>query len=61
MKEFEENNPEQLRKFLTELRVLIDKYHPNIYLMDDLFVGLNHAERAIIEEIHKNQEKDENI
>jgi Holliday junction resolvasome RuvABC endonuclease subunit len=53
MSEFEENNPEQLKKFVSELTDLIDKYHPNIYLLDDVFVGVNQIYKTIREEINK--------
>ena len=52
MSQFEENNPEQLRKFLTEFRMLIDEYHPNIYTMNDLFKGVNIIEIAILDKLN---------
>jgi Holliday junction resolvasome RuvABC endonuclease subunit len=53
MSEFEENNPEQLRQFLKELNELVDKYHPNIYLLDKVFAGLGKIEVAISNELNK--------
>ncbi len=52
MSQFEENNPEQLRKFLTEFRMLIDEYHPNIYTMNDLFRGVHLIEIAILDKLN---------
>jgi len=57
MSEFEENNPEQLRKFLSEFRMLIDEYHPNIYLLDKLFKGADQIEIAILDELNKDKNK----
>jgi hypothetical protein len=57
MSEFEENNPEQLRKFLDEFRMLIDEYHPNIYLLDKLFKGADQIEIAILDELNKDKNK----
>jgi len=55
MSEFKENNPEQLRKFLSEFRMLIDEYHPNIYLLDKLFKGVDQIEIAILDELNKDK------
>ena len=52
MTPFEENNPEQLRKFLSEFRMLIDNYHPNIYTMDDLFKGVDIIEVAVLNKLN---------
>ena len=52
MNQFKENNPEQLRKFLAEFRMLIDEYHPNIYTMNDLFRGVNLIEIAILDKLN---------
>jgi hypothetical protein len=57
MSKFEENNPEQLRKFLSEFRMLIDEYHPNIYLLDKLFKGVDQIEIAILDELNKDKNK----
>jgi len=40
MTEFEENNPEQLKLFLTKLNELVDEFHPNIYLLKGVFKGV---------------------
>jgi alpha-L-fucosidase len=55
MSEFEENNPEQLRQFLKELNELVDKYHPNIYLLDKVFAGLLKIEVGILNELNKDK------
>jgi hypothetical protein len=47
MNEFEENNPEQLRQFIKELDNLIDKYHANIYLLDDVFEGTEMIKQSV--------------
>ena len=57
MSEFEENNPEQLREFLKQLRKLVDEFHPNIYLLDKVFVGLGKIEVAISDELNKDKNK----
>jgi hypothetical protein len=51
MTQFEENNPEQLRKFISELRHLVDEFHPNIYLIDGVFEGVDMIEKAIDEKL----------
>ena len=53
MKEFEANNPEQLKLFLKQLNELVDEFHPNIYLIDEVFEGLEKIEKAIKKEIKK--------
>jgi Holliday junction resolvasome RuvABC endonuclease subunit len=56
MTQFEENNPEQLRQFISQLRQLVDEFHPNIYLIDDVFRGINIIEQAIREKLHEPKE-----
>jgi hypothetical protein len=53
MTEFEENQPQQLREFLTKLNELIDDYHHDIYLIDNIFKGLKTIEVAISDELNK--------
>jgi hypothetical protein len=53
MTQFEENNPIQLRKFLTKLNELIDDYHHDIYLIDGIFEGFKTIEVAILDELNK--------
>ena len=53
MTKFEENNPERLREFIKQLRVLVDEFHPNIYTIDKVFLGLEIIENSILDEINK--------
>ena len=53
MKEFEENNPEQLKVFLAKLNELIDEFHPNIYLLKGVFKGVQNIEVAVLDELNK--------
>jgi Holliday junction resolvasome RuvABC endonuclease subunit len=53
MKEFEANNPEQLKLFLKQLNELVDEFHPNIYLIDSVFKGIQTIEIAISDELNK--------
>ena len=53
MTKFEENNPERLREFIKQLRVLVDEFHPNIYTIDKVFLGLEIIENGILDEINK--------
>ena len=45
--EFSENNPVQLKEFLTKLNELVDDYHHNIYLLDGVFEGIELIEKTI--------------
>lgn len=45
--EFSENNPKQLKEFLTKLNELVDDYHHNIYLLDGVFEGIELIDKAI--------------
>lgn len=53
MTEFEENNPEQLKLFRSKLVKLIDEFHPNIYLMDEIFNGIEMIMESIEKELNK--------
>jgi hypothetical protein len=53
MTEFEENQPEQLKEFLEKLNRLVDEFHPNIYLLDGVFKGVNIITIAILDEINR--------
>jgi hypothetical protein len=53
MKNFEEANPERLQEFLRQLNDLVDEFHPNIYLLDKVFDGLELIDTVIKEEINK--------
>jgi len=56
MTEFEENNPEQLKLFLTKLNELVDEFHPNIYLLNGVFKGVQTIEIAILDELNRDKE-----
>ncbi len=53
MTKFEENNPEKLKEFIKQLRILVDEFHPNIYNIDKVFLGLEIIENSISDEINK--------
>jgi hypothetical protein len=52
MTQFEENNPEQLKLFLEQFNRLIDEFHPNIYLLDGVFDGVNKINDAIVDQLN---------
>jgi hypothetical protein len=56
MIEFEENNPKQLKAFLEKLNRLVDEFHPNIYLLNGVFKGVQTIEIAILDELNKDKE-----
>jgi Na+-transporting NADH:ubiquinone oxidoreductase subunit NqrE len=56
MTEFEENNQEQLKAFLKKLNELVDEFHPNIYLLNGVFKGVQTIEIAILNELNKDKE-----
>jgi hypothetical protein len=47
MTQFEENNPEQLKEFIKQFRMLMDEFHPNTYLIDDVWAAAHTIELAI--------------
>ena len=53
MNKFEENNPAELREFLKRLNDLVDEFHPNIYLLDNVFKGVRTIEVAVLDELNK--------
>ena len=55
MTQFEENHPKQLNEFLTKLNELVDEYHPNIYLLDNVFKGIRTIEIAILDELNRDK------
>jgi len=55
MTEFEENHPKQLKEFLQKLNDLVDKFHPNIYLIDGIFKGVQQIEVAVLDELNKDK------
>jgi len=56
MTKFEENNPEQLKEFIKQFRMLMDEYHPNTYLIDDVWAGARTIELAIAEQLEQSCE-----
>ena len=56
MTEFEKNHPTQLKEFLKQLNYLVDEFHPNIYLIDEVFEGLEKIDKAIKKELSKDKE-----
>jgi hypothetical protein len=56
MTELEENNQEQLKAFLEKLNRLVDEFHPNIYLLNGVFKGVQTIEIAILDELNKDKE-----
>ena len=55
LNKFEENNPAQLREFLKRLNDLVDDFHPNIYLLDNVFKGVRTIEVAVLDELNKDK------
>jgi hypothetical protein len=55
MNQFEENHPEQLRLFLSKLNDLVDEFHPNIYLLDGVFKGIQTIEIAVLDELNRDK------
>jgi sensor histidine kinase regulating citrate/malate metabolism len=53
MTQFEENNPQQLKEFIRQLRMLTDEFHPNIYTIDGVFEGMDKIEQAVEDELAK--------
>jgi uncharacterized protein YoxC len=53
MTEFEKNHPQQLKEFLTKLNELVEDYHHEIYLIDNVFKGIRIIEVAISDELNK--------
>ena len=54
MTKFEENNPEQLKEFTRQLRILMDDFHPNLYTIDGVWEGAAKIEQAIKEVLERN-------
>jgi hypothetical protein len=56
MTEFEKNHPTRLKAFLSQLNELVDEFHPNIYLIDEVSEGLEKIDKAIKKELSKDKE-----
>lgn len=50
MSKFTESHPEKLNEFIKQLNLLVDEFHPNIYLLNGVFEGLDRIEQAVNEE-----------
>ena len=50
MSKFTEKHPEKLDEFIKQLNLLVDEFHPNIYLLDGVFEGLDKIKQTINEE-----------
>ena len=57
MNQFEQNHPQELKNFLTELHHLIDNYHHELYLLDEIYDGLGIITRAVSDEIDLAEQK----
>ena len=53
MKEKKENNPEGLIEFQKKLDELVEDFHHDIYLLDGVFKGIRKIEKAIFNELNK--------
>ena len=51
--EFEANHPGRLKEFYAKFNDLIEEYHSNLYLMNDVFKGANVIEIALLNEFNK--------
>lgn len=56
MAEFGAKHKLYLKAFLKQLNDLVDEYHPEIYLMDEVFEGLEKIEKTIKNELRKDKE-----
>jgi len=46
--EFEKNTPGRINQFVSKLDDLLDEYHAELYLKDDVFTGLEAIKRAAL-------------
>ena len=46
----------KLKAFLEKLNRLVDEFHPNIYLLNGVFRGIQTIEIAILDELNKDKE-----
>ena len=46
--EFERNTPGRINQFVSKLDDLLDEYHAELYLKDDVFTGLEAVKRAAL-------------
>jgi len=57
MTQFEQNHPQELAAFLDKLNHLIDDYHHEIYLIDDVFAGYHQIIAAVHNEMKNFEEQ----
>ena len=48
--EFERNTPDRIDQFNKELDALVDEYHAELYLKDDVFTGIEAVKMAALGE-----------
>ena len=48
--EFERNTPDRIDQFIKELDALIEEYHAELYLKDDVFTGIEAVKMAALGE-----------
>ena len=53
--EFSDSNPGELNVFLNKLNELVEDFHHEIYLLDDVFKGIRTIEIAILNELNKDK------
>tara|TARA_R110000765_G_C18652010_1_gene575666 strand:- start:77 stop:337 length:261 start_codon:yes stop_codon:yes gene_type:complete len=46
--EFTRNRPARIDQFISELDDLLDEYHAELYLKDDVFTGIEAVKRAAL-------------
>ena len=59
--EFDTNKPARIAEFITALNRLVDDYHPELYLNDDLFAAISMVIKAAKEEAMNLNEADEEV
>jgi len=52
---FSDSNPEELNAFLKKLNELVEDFHHEIYLIDDVFKGIKTIEIAILNELNRDR------
>jgi hypothetical protein len=57
--EFDTNKPARIAEFIKALDMLVDEYHAELYLSDDLFSAIEMVKKAANEAINLNEAEDE--
>ena len=55
--EFETNKPERVKSFLRELDDLVEEYHAELYLSDEVFAGIETVKNAAMAALEMNESK----